>query len=98
MITNVNDHRSFTRMDVDCGLRFKMDGSNDLMFGTVHNLSAQGVSFATDEPLPQDAELFIEVNSGGGSVPPLMAKAQVLRCHEANNGEFEVACSMQISA
>ncbi|MGB1296932.1 MAG: PilZ domain-containing protein [Psychrobium sp.] len=98
MITTVDDNRSFTRMDVDCGVRFKMDGSSDLMYGTVHNLSAQGVSFATNEPLPQDAELFIEVNSGGGSVPPLMANALVLRCTEAANGEFEVACSMQISA
>lgn len=98
MIINMDDNRSFTRMDVECGVRFKMDGSNELMYGTVHNLSAQGVSFATSARLPTDVELFIEVNSGGGSVPPLMAKAQVLRCNEVVDGAFEVACSMEISA
>jgi len=85
-------------MDVNCGVRFKLNGSNDLKYGTLHNLSAQGLSFHTKEDLPQKTQLFIEVNSGGLNVPPLMANAYVLRCDEAQNGEFEVACSMQISA
>jgi hypothetical protein len=98
MITAVDNNRTFTRMDVNCGVRFKLNGSSDLIQGTLHNLSAQGVLFQTKEDLPQNAELFIEVNSGGDSVPPLMANAQVLRCDEALDGEYEVACSMQISA
>jgi hypothetical protein len=98
MITAVDNNRSFTRMDVKCGVRFKLNGSTDLKHGTLHNLSAQGMSFHTKEDLPQNAELFIEVNSVGDMVPPLMANAQVLRCDEANNGDYEVSCSMQISA
>lgn len=98
MITAVDNNRSFTRMDVNCGVRFKINGSSSLMHGTLHNLSAQGVSFLTNEKLPQDAQLFIEVNSGGGCIPALMANAQVLRCDAAKNGEYEIACKMEISA
>lgn len=98
MITAIDNNRSFTRMDVKCGVRYKLSGSNDLKHGTLYNLSAQGVSFHTKEDLPQNAELFIEVNAGGNIVPPLMANAQVLRCDEAQDGEYEVSCRMQISA
>ena len=98
MIIAIDDNRSFARMDVNSGVRFKLNGSNDLMHGTLHNLSAQGVSFRTKDELPPNAQLFIEVNSGGGSTPPLMANAQVLRCDEAPNGEYKVACHMEISA
>lgn len=98
MITATDNNRSFTRMDVDCGIRFKINGSNELMYGTLHNLSAQGLSFHTNMDLPDDTQLFIEVNSGGSSVPPLMANATVLRCDEMRYGEFDVACSMTISA
>jgi len=98
MITNNDNNRSFTRMDVNCRVRFKLNGSNDLKYGTLHNLSAQGLSFHTSEDLPQNTELFIEVNSSGLDVPPLLANARVLRCDKGINGEFEIACSMQISA
>lgn len=98
MITAVDNNRSFTRMDVNCGVRFKINGSDNLMHGTLYNLSTQGISFHTTQELEQNTLLFIEVNSGGGSTPALMANAQVLRCDATSNGEYEVACSMEISA
>lgn len=42
MMTAIDDNRNFTRMDVDCGVRFKINGSNDAMYGTLDNFSAQG--------------------------------------------------------
>lgn len=98
MLTVTDNNRAFARMDVDCGVRFKIVGANELCQGNLHNLSAEGVSFQTDKVLANDTEIFLEVSSGGRGTPPLLANAKVVRCCEALNGNFEVACTMKISA
>jgi len=97
LVTN-NDNRVFARMDVESDVRFKINGNNELRQGELTNLSAQGLAFETDQDLAQDTELFLEVNSGGGVVPPLMANAKVLRCAKSAVGKFQIACAMKISA
>jgi len=98
MLVNTGDNRTFARMDVESDVRFKIDGENVLCKGELINLSAQGLAFETQQDLAQDTELFLEVNSGGDAVPPLMANATVLRCDESPQGTYQVACTMKISA
>lgn len=98
MLASNNDNRVFARMDVESGVRFKINGESELCQGELTNLSAQGLAFQTDQSLAENTELFLEVNSGGGVVPPLMANAKVLRCEQGEMGKFQVACAMKISA
>lgn len=98
MLVNTNDNRIFARMDVESDVRFKLDGESTLTKGELLNLSAQGLAFETQRDIAQDTELFLEVNSGGGTVPPLLASAKVLRCDQSNSGTYHVACTMKISA
>ncbi len=98
MLVNNNDNRTFARMDVESDVRFKVNGETELCKGALLNLSAQGLAFETKKDLARDTELFLEVNSGGASVPPLLASAKVLRCSESSQGRYHIACAMKISA
>lgn len=98
MLVNNNDHRTFARMDVESEVRFKINGESKLCQGELLNLSAQGLAFETKQDLARDTELFLEVSSGGGNVPPLMANAKVLRCAKSSQGRYHIACVMKISA
>lgn len=98
MLVNSNDNRVFARMNVESDVRFKINGNGDLCQGELINLSAQGLAFKTRQNLAEDTELFLEVNSGGSAVPPLMANAKVVRCAQEPAGTFHVACTMKISA
>ena len=93
-----NDNRFFTRMDVECVVRFKVNGDNDLFHGHLENLSAEGVTFNTECELTQDTEILLEVNPGSCSVPPLMASAKVLRCNISAQGKYRISCEMKICA
>lgn len=93
-----DDNRFFARMDVECVVRFKVNGASDLFHGQLENLSAEGVSFNTEHQLCQDTEILLEVNPGSGIVPPLMANAKVLRCSTAEQGNYRVSCEMKICA
>jgi len=98
MLVNTNDNRTFARMDVESDVRFKINGDSALCTGELINLSAQGLAFETKQDLAQDTELFLEVNSGGETVPPLMANATVLRSAQSPDGKYHIACAMKISA
>ena len=98
MLVSSDDNRFFARMDVECVVRFKVNGDQDLFHGHLENLSAEGLSFNTVHELNQDTEIFIEVNPGNGSIPPLMANAKVLRCNTSEQGKFQVCCEMKICA
>ena len=98
MLTVTDHNRAFARMDIHSEVRFKIVGATELCQGSLKNLSAQGLSFQTDTVLANDTEIFIEVSSGGQGTPSLLANAKVLRCSEASNGHYHIACSMKISA
>lgn len=96
-VTN-DDNRGFARMDVECVVRFKVNGDNDLFHGQLENLSAEGVSFNTACELNLDTEILLEVNPGNALIPPLMANAQVLRCDQSEQGKYRICCKMKICA
>jgi len=98
MYASNDDNRFFARMDVECVVRFKVNGDNDLFHGHLENLSAEGVSFNTAQELTQDTEILLEVNPGNNSIPPLMANAKVLRCGPSDQGKYRVCCEMKICA
>lgn len=98
MFVTSDDNRFFARMDVECVVRFKVNGDQNLFHGHLENLSAEGLSFSTDQPLNQDTKLFIEVAPGNESISPLMANAKVLRCNSSEQGNYQVCCEMQICA
>lgn len=93
-----NDNRFFARMDVECVIRFKVNGKNDLFHGQLENLSAEGVSFNTEHKLSEDTELLLEVSPSSEAIPPLMASARVLRCNAFEQGKYRVSCEMKICA
>ncbi|NRA53675.1 MAG: PilZ domain-containing protein [Gammaproteobacteria bacterium] len=98
MYVSNDDNRFFARMDVECVVRYKVNGATDLFHGQLENLSAEGVSFNTTTELNQDTEILLEVNPGNSSIPPLMANAKVLRCAPSDEGKYRVCCEMKICA
>ncbi len=82
MSINYDEQRSFYRMSVDCQVEFSESGSSEKFSGEGKNLSADGVSFITEQPLTEGQELNIIVHPVIKTVTPLSAKATVVRVAE----------------
>lgn len=90
---NVNELRSFQRIDTECTVKYKKAGSNDeFKEGTTRNLSGNGIFFIADEHQEINSLVEIHVIPGTNVTPPLDAVIEVIRSNPGENeGEFEVA-------
>ena len=90
-----SDKRDFRRMMVDCKVAMKKLDSNEVLQGTVKNLSAIGILIVTDQPFHEGDELEINVKPEKTIVPPLYAIVEVLRVHAVEDRLYEIGCSIK---
>ncbi len=84
-----DDKRNFFRMMVNspCELNIEDEESSRTLSAVCLDLSATGMSFQVEEPLPEGATLQVCLESSSSQIPSLSATAKVVRCYEdgANN-------------
>jgi len=90
---NVNELRSFQRIDIECIVKYKKAGSSEAeKEGTTRNLSGNGIFFIADEPQEVGSQIEIYVVPGTSATPPLEAVIEVIRSNPGTSeGEFEIA-------
>ncbi|ORU91527.1 MAG: hypothetical protein A6F70_00145 [Cycloclasticus sp. symbiont of Bathymodiolus heckerae] len=90
-----SNHRKFARMSAECEMEFYHPGTNEK--GTAHsiNLSAAGILFRTKEKLSQGSSLEISVKPVNPITPPLNALIEVIRVVSVEDGEYEVAATIE---
>jgi len=90
---NVNELRSFQRIETECTVRYKKAGSSEAeKEGTTRNLSGNGIFFIASEPQEVSSLIEIYVVPGTSATPPLEAVIEVIRSNPGTSeGEFEIA-------
>ncbi len=73
------EKRDFIRMNAKHAMQFNEVGSSDTHQGMCQNLSATGISFITEKPIPVGTELEINITPRHAIVSPFDALITVLR-------------------
>jgi len=79
---NYEEKRDFPRMRIDHKLTFGLTGENNTSEGCCTNLSAHGVLFTTQRPVPVGAQMELNISLDMAVVAPLFAQAEVVRVEQ----------------
>jgi len=90
-----SDNRKFVRMGAECELTFIHPNSQQIGHGNSINLSAAGILFKTNEKLSAGSALDISVKPVSPITPPLNALIEIVRVVAIENGEYEVAATIE---
>lgn len=90
-----SEHRKFIRMGAECELTFTHSNSTQIGTGYSINLSAAGILFRTSESLIPGSALDISVKPINPITPPLNALIEIIRVVPMENGEYEVAATIE---
>ena len=86
-----SEKRDFPRMDMDCTLDYRVDGSDESHQGQMKNLSANGINFTCEHELAPGSQVFVTVTPTNNLTPPMSAEVTVARCDPDDNDGFLVA-------
>jgi hypothetical protein len=89
-----SDKRNFRRMNVDIRAIYKINGDSEFQEGKVTDLSATGLLLVTNTPISEGDELEVKVKPDKSVVPPLYAKAKVLRVEKSGGSDYQVGCQI----
>lgn len=89
------ENRKFIRMGAECDLTFTHPGSSEIGHAHSINLSAAGILFRTTEKLTAGSALDISVKPVNPITPPLNALIEIIRVVPVENGEYEVAATIE---
>jgi hypothetical protein len=81
-----NEKRDFTRMGVECPATYRIDGEGTTYQAMATDLSATGLQLNAAEAVLLGTVLMVEMTPEQAIVPPLQAKAEVVRCSENGTG------------
>ena len=91
LFRNYNDEkRDFFRMGVTCPATLKVMDSGVVYQGMVSNLSASGLQFDGSDELGVGLVVMVEMTPEQVIVPPLQARAEVVRCDRNANGGYQL--------
>lgn len=79
---NYDEKRNFPRMRIDHRLTFGLAGETDSTEGRCTNLSAHGVLFTTQRPLPVGAQMELNITPEKSIIAPFNAQAEVVRVEQ----------------
>ncbi len=82
------EKRDFARMGVECPATIEADGNTYRAKAT--DLSATGLQLICSDPLTEGAEVMVEVTPEQAIVPPLKARAEVVRCIDMGQGGYQL--------
>jgi len=96
MARKYDEKRDFIRVQVDCPIVFRADGSTEAEAGKVRNLSGRGMMFIARRELLVESYLEVVVQPENDLTPPLHARVRVVRVARPRRGEgFEIGAVIQ---
>jgi hypothetical protein len=84
-----DEKRDFARMGMECPAIITVDGK-DKYQGVASDLSATGMQLGMANALNEGIEVVVEVTPEQAIVPPLMARAEVVRCKDDGKGGYQL--------
>ncbi|MFP3873790.1 MAG: PilZ domain-containing protein [Thiohalophilus sp.] len=87
MPRDYDEKRDFIRVEVDCDIRFKPQGTGQEAIGRLANLSGRGLMFIAANEIPVDTQVEIYVESDQQINAPLHAVVRVVRMAKQRRGD-----------
>lgn len=84
------EKRDFMRLALGCVIQFRLEGESAMRHGTLRDLSASGLGFATTEGVCEGVHLEVIVAPEKAITPPLHARAEVVRVQQQGAGDWEI--------
>jgi len=94
MPTDYSEKRNFFRMNLDCSMKYSVNGSGEKKSGVVKNLSGDGVSLLIDQKLDPGTEIQMSITPENPITPPLDVTVEILRCDAIDADSYEIAGSI----
>lgn len=86
-----DEKRSYTRMTVDCELRYKLAGSKDMSTGRCTSISAASIAFIADSFYEIGRAMIVQIDSKKVAIPPMTAFIEIIRVVKLNDGKCQIA-------
>ena len=84
------EKRDFARMGMECPATFRIDGEGTIHHAVASDLSATGLQLKCSDAVVEGAVVMVEMTPEQAIVPPLQAKAEVVRCSENGSGSYQL--------
>jgi hypothetical protein len=89
------EKRDFHRMGINCPAQIRIHGMDETTDSIIKNLSASGLLILSQQEISPGTQLLVHIRPTNNITPPLLASASVLRSQPAEEGGYEVACSIE---
>ena len=84
------EKRDFARMGVECPATFRVEGESADHQAIATDLSATGVQLKAADAVAEGSAVLVVMTPEQAIVPPLQAKAEVVRCTEQSGGGYQL--------
>ena len=88
------EKRDFARMGLECPASFRVDGEQAAHQAVATDLSATGLQLRCADALPVGAIVVVEMTPEKAIVPPLKAKAEVVRYEDNGSGGYQLGLNI----
>jgi hypothetical protein len=95
-MNNILEKRSTMRMDVNCEIYCKLQGTEILYKALCVTLSGNGVSFISEQAFEIDATVEIDIFSDAVLAPKSCFFITIVRCQAIENGSFDIGAIIQL--
>lgn len=85
-----DEKRDFTRMGMECPATFCIEGEETSYQATATDLSATGLQLSCVTAVAEGVVMMVEMRPEQAIVPPLQAKAEVVRCLDNGSGSYQL--------
>ena len=89
------EKRDFIRMPMDCPAQIRVTGATETSSAIVKNLSGNGMLMLCEQAIDPGTRISVEIMPGKNITPPLSAQINVLRSYPSDDGNFNLACSIE---
>ena len=93
-MVDFTEKRDFQRMVVDTAVEYQLLGEENVHRGIAKNLSGKGMMIIADQDLQPGTQLKIKLVPGNTITPPMQAQLKVIRCHQQDDGAYQLACEI----
>ena len=94
-MTDYEEKRRFPRTRCNCAMSFKQVASGNQAHARCVDISASGMSFEAEEEVEPGRALEIRTFPADRITPPITALVEVVRCDEAAQGRYRIACAIK---
>jgi hypothetical protein len=95
-MNNVVEKRSAMRVNVNCEIYCKLQGTETLHKALCVTLSGSGISFISEQPFEIDAAVEVNILPDTVLIPSLRFFITIVRCQAIENGSFDIGAIIQL--